>query len=149
VQTKAKIKSDNSNYRYIDGISMNFDLWIEASDFNLLPNLFELQPSEYNKIVLEKQKKVVSEGISLQYKSHYSCDSVDTPTMVIISIEIGKEIALPIALGILSSYLYDKLKERTSTLVINGKKTKIDKKEIERLILLNYSQEDERKFEQG
>jgi hypothetical protein len=131
------------------GIRMNFDIWLEESDFSLLPNLFDVQPSEYNRIVLEKQKKVVSTGISLQYRSHYSCDSVDIPTMVIITIEIGKEIALPIALGILSNYLYDKLKERTSTLVINGKKAKIDKKEIERLILLNYSQEDERKFEEG
>jgi hypothetical protein len=128
---------------------MNFDICIEQTEYSLLPDLFELQPSDYNKIVIEKQKKVVCEGISLQYRSHYSCDSIDVPTIIIISIEIGKEIALPIALGILSNYLYDKLKGRQSSLVINGKEAKIDRKEIEKLILLNYNQENERTFTQG
>jgi len=73
---------------------MNFDIWLDESDSNLLPDLFEVQPSAYKTIILDKQKKVVREGISLQYRSHYSCDSVDIPTMVIIGIEIGKEIAL-------------------------------------------------------
>jgi len=33
--------------------------------------------------------------------------------------------------------------------VINGKKVKIEQKEIEKLILLNYGQENERKIEEG
>lgn len=120
---------------------MKFDVWIEQSDSRLLTDLFELQPSQYNKITFEKHRKDIAKGISLQYRSHYCCDSIDVPSWVIISIEIGKEIALPIALGIISSYLYDKLKKRTGKIMINRKEAEIDPKEIERLILTNYDKE--------
>lgn len=124
---------------------MILDIWVEQTDRNLLTDLFEFQPSEYNKIVLDRQKKIVGEGITLQYRSQYSCDSVDIPTWIIIGVEIGKDIAI----AILSSYLYDKLKERKSKLLINGKEAKIDEKEIEKMILLNYNPENERTFSEG
>jgi hypothetical protein len=117
---------------------MKLDVWIEALDPKLIEDLFEVERSEYKKIIMEKQKKIISEGISLQYKSHFCCDSVDAPSWLIISIEIGKNVALPVALGILSSYLYDKLKNRKNNrVVINNQPVEIDAKKIEQIILTN------------
>ncbi len=68
------------------------------------------------------------------------------PSWVILTIEIGKNVALPLAVGILSSYLYDKLKNRKDTkVIINNQQVEINAIKIEKLILTNinivYSEE--------
>lgn len=121
-------------------------MWIEEPDLNLLTDLFEIDKSRYNEVINGRQKKTVTDGVSIQYVSHYVCDSFDMPSWVILTIEIGKNVALPLAVGILSSYLYDKLKNRKDTkVIINNQQVEINAIKIEKLILTNinivYSEE--------
>jgi hypothetical protein len=117
---------------------MKLDIWIEALDPKLIEDLFEVERSQYNKITMEKQKKIISEGISLQYKSHFCCDAENVPSWLIISVEIGKNVVLPVAVGILSNYIYDKLKDRKNNkIVINNQPVEINAKKIEQVILAN------------
>ncbi len=118
---------------------MQVDIWIEVHDSNIIHDLFGVEPSEYNKIYREKQKKIVSEGISIQYKSNNCCDAENIPTWLIITAEIvGKDIVLPALVGILSSYIYDKLKDRKNeSLMINNQTIEINAKKIEQLIMIN------------
>lgn len=111
---------------------------IEERDSRLIEDLFEIETSQYNEVTKNRQKKIISEGVSIQYQGHFCCDSTDTPSWLIISIEIGKNVVLPLALSILSSYLYDKLKDKkNSRVVINNQLVEIDAKKIEKLILTN------------
>ena len=115
---------------------MKLDVWIEILDPRLIEDLFE--SLQYQKITMEKQKKIIGEGISLQYKSHFSLDAENVPSWLIISAEIGKNIVLPIAVGILSNYIYDKLKDRKNiNIVINNQSVEINAKKIEQVILAN------------
>ncbi len=113
-------------------------MWIQQRDQELLTDLFEIDQSQYNKVINGRQKKDVAEGISIQYLSHYTCDSVDIPTWAIIAIEIGEKVILPVSVSILAKYLYDKLKDRKdSKVVINNQQVEINAETIEQVILTN------------
>jgi hypothetical protein len=76
------------------------------NDSKLISDLFETKDSsEYKKIVSDKQKKTIAEGVSIQYLYHYATDAVDIPTLLFISAYIGEHVVLPVAAGLLSRYL--------------------------------------------
>ena len=52
----------------------------------------------------------ISKGISLRYDRAIFCESIDVPTFIQISVIICREIVLPIALGLVSSWFYAKIK---------------------------------------
>ncbi len=63
-----------------------------------------------------KTKKDVTDGVTLRFDGvakQYSA-SVGSPAIIFleIAITLGKNVMLPIVVGILSSYIYDKLKEQ-------------------------------------
>lgn len=113
-------------------------MWIEQHDSNLLTDLFEIDKSQYNEVINGKQKKTITEGVSIQYFSHYACASVDIPSWWILSIEIGKNVVLPIAVSILAKYLYSKLKDKKeSKIMINNQPVEINAEKINQLIINN------------
>lgn len=127
---------------------MSVDISIEELDRELVFDLFEAKGEEVNKFLADKQKKDVSDGISFQYKYTEIRLSEAIPNILVITVEIGKNVVLPIALGILSNYLYDKLKNRKNkTISVNGKAVEIDPKKIGQAILTNYMPPKEEKKE--
>ena len=127
---------------------MSVDISIEELDRELVFDLFEVKGEEVNKFLADKQKKDVSDGISFQYKYTEIRLSEAIPNILVITVEIGKNVVLPIALGILSNYLYDKLKNRKNkTISVNGKAVEIDPKKIGQAILTNYMPPKEEKKE--
>ena len=129
---------------------MKLNLWIEQRDPKLLTDLFEIDKAQYNEVINGRQKKTVTEGVSIQYVKQYTCDSADMPSWAILSIEFGKNVALPIAVGILSNYLYDKLKDRKkSKVLINDQQVEINAEKINQLIIniVNLSLNQEKKKE--
>lgn len=108
---------------------MELTIWIQY-DSKLGSDLFESE--DYYR----GQTKVVSEGVAIKYKSHYAMDAVDLPSWIIVSAYIGEHVALPIAVGVLSRYLYDKLKDRKqSKVTINNIPVEINAEKIEQLII--------------
>ena len=79
----------------------------------------------------QRTKIEISKGISLRYDRAIFCESIDVPTFIQISVIIGREIVLPIALGLVSSWFYDKIKENKAYKIsINGIAVELDKQKI-------------------
>ncbi len=77
----------------------------------------------------------LSKGITLRYDQAIFCESVDAPTFIQISLIVGKDILLPVALGLVSSWLYDKIKEKkVYKILINGIEAELDKQKIMELM---------------
>jgi len=109
---------------------MELEIGIEIRDPKLVSELFET-----NKRHVE-QKKVIAEGVSIQIKNYYARDAVDLPSILNIVAYIGEHVALPIAVAVLSRYLYDKLKVRKqSKVTINNTPVEINAEKIEQLIM--------------
>ncbi len=118
---------------------MEFDVWIEEHDRNLVHDLFGVDYLDYNKVYVEKHKKMICEGVTFHYKHSYACDAENISSWMIITMEIGREVALPIALGVISNFIYDKLKDRKNQrIAINNQIVQLDAKQIEQAILTNY-----------
>jgi len=110
---------------------MNVVIGIELTDKNIVKDLFETsQPKAH-------EEKIIGEGVSIRIGYYFSSDAVDVPTILNIVAYIGEHVALPIAIGILSRYLYDKLKDRKgkTRITINYKPVEIDAEKIEQVIL--------------
>ena len=110
---------------------MNLEIGIELRDRNLVKDLFETPQPKVG------QEKIIGEGVSIRIKNYFARDTVDLPTILNIVAYIGEHVALPIAVGLLSRYLYDKLKDRKekSRLIINYIPVEIDAEKIEHLII--------------
>lgn len=128
---------------------MKFDISIEEYDKNLRYDLFGIESKDINKVLAEKQKTIIDKGISLQYKHHVRCFAENVPSWIVITVEISKDVALPLAVGIISSYIYDKLKNRKNErVVIFNQTVEINAKKIEKLIIHNINQSEESKKEE-
>lgn len=110
---------------------MELNIGIEIRDPKLVFDLFETSTK-----ISAGQKKEIADGVSIQLKSYRLREAVDFPTILNVIAYISKNVALPIAVTILSNYLYDKLKDRkTSKVTINYRPIEINAKKIEQLIL--------------
>jgi hypothetical protein len=115
---------------------MKVEIGIEIRDAKLVGDLFETTQ------IKAGQEKTIAEGVSIQLKNYMAREAVDFPTIVNIVAYVGEHVALPIAVGILSRYLYDKLKDRkTSKVTINQIQVEIDAEKIEKLILRIHTEE--------
>lgn len=109
---------------------MELEISIEKRDRNLEKDLFETPQPRVG------EEKIIVEGVSIRIKNYFGRDAVDLPTILNVVAYIGEHIAFPIAVGILSKYLYDKLKERKDNkLTINNKSVEINAEKIEQLII--------------
>ena len=57
-------------------------------------------------------EKILSDGVSIKYNWREFKRSYGLPDIVNITIVIGQNVVIPIAVGILSNYFYEKLKNR-------------------------------------
>ena len=118
---------------------MELDIGIEIRDHKLVSELFETNTTHVG------QKKVIAEDVSIQIKNYFAREAVDFPTIVNIVAYIGEHVALPIAVGVLSRYLCDKLKDRKeSKVTINHIPVEINAQKIEQLIINIVKEEKEK-----
>lgn len=109
---------------------MESEISIEKRDRNLEKDLFETPQPRVG------EKKIIVEGVSIQIKNYFGRDAVDLPTILNIVADIGEKVALPIAVSILSRYLYDKLEAtKQSKVTINNMPVEINTQKIEQLII--------------
>ena len=79
----------------------------------------------------------MSKGVILRYEGTRLCESVDAPSITQLTLFISIDVMLPIALGLVSSWIYDKIKdEKTCTVRINGIEAKVDKQKISELLAM-------------
>jgi len=110
---------------------MELNIEIETYDKMLSSDLFET-----TKFSAGQTKRIIAEGISIRYEGGMIRKAVDFPEIINIALTIGEHVVLPIAVGILSRYLYDKLKDRkASKVTINHTQVEINADKIETLIL--------------
>jgi hypothetical protein len=88
-----------------------------------------------------KTEKIVTDGVTLRFDGikWTLCASVgSSPSAVFleIAVEFGKQVVLPIAVTVLSSYIYDKLKDRkTESITIGNTIIKIENMQINQQII--------------
>ena len=110
---------------------------IETQDRMLSYDLLEAQQFQSG------QEKFITEGVSIRAESIEIRKAVGLPEIVNITLWIGEHVALPIAVSILSRYLYNKLKDKKDTKIkINYTYVEINAERIENAIL-NIIQETE------
>jgi len=96
----------------------------------------ERLPREVMEAESTEAKKRVSEGIEIEYLRGTIHEITGYPETYDFLIEIGKEVVLPTAVGILSAHLYDKLKSKKDVkLKIEGIDILIDRGEIKRVLI--------------
>jgi hypothetical protein len=109
---------------------MELEISIEKRDRNLEKDLFETPQPRVG------EEKIIVEDVSIRIRNYFGRDVVDLPTILNVVAYIGEHIAFPIAVSILSKYLYEKLKDRKeSKITINYTSVEIDAEKIEQLIL--------------
>src|SRR4030067_2285881 len=97
-------------------MQMEFTVEIETFDKSL-----EFSLLESNQLSVMETEKTIAEGISIKYNFTVICKASGIPDAISISLIVGEHVILPIALDIISNYLYDKLKDRkVETLRISG-----------------------------
>jgi hypothetical protein len=99
-------------------------------------------------LIAGETEKLLAEGISIRWQGESFRKSLDFPTIINLSIWIGQNIAIPVAVGILSSYIYDKLKkhENSKVFINNQIINSNNKNQIEQnlIILINNERDPEK-----
>jgi len=109
---------------------MKLNIEIETFDNRLDSKLFDVTR------ISDKTEKSITEGISVRYEWTLIRKAEGFPEIVNIALFIGEHVALPIAVSIVSKWLYDKLKERKDNkLRINNTSVEINAERIEQLII--------------
>lgn len=107
---------------------MQLEIGIESSTPKLLYDLFETSH------ISAGQGKIIAEGVSIRYKNYTFRAAAELPPILNIVAYIGEHVALPIAVTLLSKYLYEKLKGRASKVTINDILVEINEEKIELII---------------
>lgn len=127
----------------LKGKSVELEIEIETHDDRLGFSLFE-SPDR----VSDGQTKAICDEVFIRAKGGRIFEAIDFPSILYASVYVGEHVLLPVAAGLLSRYLYDKLKERKDNkLRINGTQVDVNAEKIEQLIivLLNRAKEKEEK----
>lgn len=78
----------------------------------------------------------IAKGTFLRLEGFTLREAVNVPEIIRLTIIIARDIALPIALGIASNWLYDKIKKgRTQKIVIEGKEVQMDRDKIKEMLM--------------
>ena len=104
---------------------------IETYDTTLAFDLFE----EKKKLFAAQQKEI-AKGVFLRFEGGTLREAFDTSEIIRLTIAVAKDVALPIALGVVSNWLYDRIKNgRASKIRVNENETEITKDEIKKALL--------------
>ena len=103
---------------------MKIDLLIDTRDNQLLFDLLEEDSPKRGEPIS------IDENIKVEYQGTFMRNIADVPHTHHLILDI----ALPIATGLISTWLYDKIKERAVKLKINRTEVEISKGEITRII---------------
>jgi hypothetical protein len=118
---------------------------IETHDDTLGFKLFESPES-----VSFGQTKTICDDVFIRAEGGRIFEALDFPSILYATAFVGTNIVLPMAVSLLSNYLYDKLKERKDNkLKINGTQVEISTEKIEQLILIILKQEKEKEGKKG
>ena len=110
---------------------MEIPIRIETQDRMISCELFEATSFQKG-----QTEKTVTEGVSIRWEGADIRKGFGFPEIVNIAILIAENIALPIAISVLSRYLYDKLKDKEeSKIEINYVNVEINAGKIEKAIL--------------
>jgi len=117
----------------VRGKPMKLSIQVETHDSNLVSNLFESARS-----ISGQTQKTISEEVTMRFEGLEVSLAIDVPSIITATLYIGEHVALPIAVTVLSRYLYDKLRRRRDNkLRINGTQVEINAEKIEQLIIVN------------
>lgn len=103
---------------------MNFDIRIETHDTLLVYDLLEKDTANKGDVIS------IGDGASLRYRGTLIQLQEGIPEVIGFILTIAKDIGV----GIVSAWLYDKLKNKKATLRIDRTVVEIDKGEITRII---------------
>lgn len=94
---------------------MDLSIKVETKDNKLGSDLFETESLIY------ETEKEIADGLSIRFQGLKISLSADIPIVIQIVVLLGENIVLPTAASLLSSYLYDKLKNgRAKKVTINN-----------------------------
>jgi len=114
---------------------------IETPDKKLSHDLLET-----DHIQAYQTEKIITDGVSIRYEGQILREAIGFPELFNFSIYVAEHIALPIAVAVLSRYLYDKLKDRKNTEIrINDTSIEINAEKIEQLILVILKEKEDTK----
>jgi len=102
---------------------------IETFDKELEMDLFDAK-----RFVAGETEKTISEGISIRWEGTEFKKVVGFPDIIHITLILARDVALPIALGIVSNWLYDKIKGRAIKIKVKGFQVQIDRDQIEKIL---------------
>lgn len=103
---------------------------LESSDQSLQANLFR-----HNKVTSGYEIEI-EKGILLRYEHTTLREAVDFAPLIEITLVLTKEVLLPIALGIASTYIYDRIKGRSmKKFRIGDVEVAISKDKIQEMLL--------------
>lgn len=89
----------------------------------------------------------IGEGIVLRYEESLRREAVTTPDIIHLTLIIARDIALPIALGIASNWLYDRIKGgRAEKVRIEGKEVQLLNEKIREVLEKEIKQKSPRKL---
>ncbi len=102
-------------------ILLDIPIEIETQDKFLVYELFNVKKSA------QGMQTELSAGAVLRYDSTFIRKAYGVPDIISLPLQLGRDVAV----GILSAWLYDKLKGRASKLKIGERQVSLDKKEIQ------------------
>lgn len=103
---------------------------IETHDKMLGYDLFESK-----ELLRGHTEKSVSEDASVRFEGSIFRKAEGLPEIIELTLIFAKEVVKPIILGIVSAWLYNKMKGRAVTLRIERSEVEIDKGEIEKILM--------------
>lgn len=110
---------------------MNVKIEIETFDKQMSFDLFETKERLARGMKIE-----IAHNISARFESIGFREAIGFPDLIHFTVTIGKDVAIGVACGIISAWLYDKLKERkVEKLKIERTEVSIDKGEIKRILM--------------
>jgi len=110
---------------------MQVKIEIETEDKTLVSDLFGSHA-----VLRGVSTKKVTDGVSIRFNGIVLREAIAIPDLIKITLLITEKVALPVAVGLFSSWLYDRLKNRrVRRISIERTEVKLDKGEIERILL--------------
>jgi hypothetical protein len=88
-----------------------------------------------NKELLVGREIKIDNGVSLRFDNVTFKEAIQVAEVIKLTLRLARDVVLPIALGVASNWLYDKIKDRrTQRVRINGIEVRINKKKIKELL---------------
>jgi len=109
---------------------MEIKIEIETHDNMLAFDLFESK-----ELVADRTEKSISDNVSVRFEGEVFRKAEGLPRIIEMTLVLAKEVITPIILGIVSAWLYDKIKGRSAVLRIERTEVTINKQKIESVLI--------------